>query len=145
MNAFKYVVFFVLVSCAYALSDDAAEALSVADRMRCGVLRVRSTSSTIGCLRGRNGNRPGRTSTITSTITLSGIRQVATIKTPCNRPTADRRIVPRIIRCVRLLLPRCRCLAEDRRAFCIGEQVVICGGRNDIRFLVPVPTPEVSA
>lgn len=143
MNALKVIVLFFLVACAYAVSEETAETMPVTDRMRrCGRLTFRSTSTTINCNRGRNMNRPGRTSTITATIIIGNTRQITTIKTPCNRPKFDRMIVPRVTRCLRVLLPRCRCLRPSRRAFCIAEQTEICAGRNDASFLTAVPTPE---
>ena len=141
MKTFTCFVLCVLVSCAFSLSMDASGDMEAVERQRrCGKVSVTIRQTTISCpLR----KKTGRIATITATIRVGATRQVAVIKTVCVRPNAIDRIVRRISSCLRVLLPRCRCLAPERRPACIVEQTELCAGRNNVTFVIPLPpTPD---
>lgn len=136
MNSFKYILAVSVLLAVHfrataSLVEDANEIdLTSSLRARtCTKLTTTFSQTSVYC-----GPQKSQI-TITATAILPPATQVVAITLACTKGARGNKIATRVIKCIKLLTARCRCLDPYRKEECLYNQIVICAGRNTVTEL----------
>lgn len=119
-----------------AASAPAADGLSAAARQKgpCQKVQFSRKVRKTGCKRGKQVN------VLDMTVVLAPVDVDLRITLRCIAKGRATNVTRRILKCAKLLLKRCRCVTDDRKRFCVLDQVNTCS--QQFRFeVIPRETP----